>query len=44
MSLVSARANLLDCVISYFFQLYLMLHVYVRRFDVMGTVGKKIGN
>ena len=25
---------------SYFFQLRLMLHAYVRRFDVMGTVKK----
>ena len=32
--------NQLDCVISYFFQLHLMLHACVERFDVMGTVGK----
>ena len=34
----SARANQLDCVISYFFQLHLMFHTCVRRFDVIGTV------
>ena len=30
--------NQLDCVISYFFQLHLMLHVCVWRFDVTDTV------
>ena len=44
MSLVSARANLLDCVISYFFQLYLILHVYIRKFDVTDTVEKILGS
>ena len=34
----SARANQLDCVISYFFQPHLMLHAYVRIFDVTGTI------
>ena len=29
----------LDCVINYFFQLYLMLHASVRKFNVMGIVG-----
>ena len=28
----------LNCVISYFFQLYLMFHACVRRFDVIDTV------
>ena len=32
------RANQLNYVISYFFQLHLMLHACVQRFDVMGTV------
>ena len=32
------RANQLDCVISYFFHLHLMLHAYVRKFDVTVTV------
>ena len=27
---------------SYFFQLHVMLHAYVQRFDVMDTVEKKI--
>jgi len=27
------------CVISYFFQLHLMLHACVRRFDVTDTIG-----
>ena len=35
--------NQLDCVISYFFQLYLILHACVERFDVMDTVGKNLG-
>ena len=30
-------------VISYFFQLHLMLYAYVLRFDVMGTVEKFLG-
>ena len=34
----SSRANQLDCVISYFFQLHLMLHASVRTFDVTGTL------
>ena len=34
----SSRRLQLNCVISYFFQLHLILHAYVRRFDVMGTV------
>ena len=29
--------NQLDCVISYFFQLYLMLHACIQKFDVMIT-------
>ena len=33
----------LNCVISYFFQVYLILHAYIRRFDVMGTVVKFVG-
>ena len=32
------RANQLNYVISYFFQLHLMLHAYVQKFDVTGTV------
>ena len=36
----SARANQLDCVISYFFQLYLILYVYVRKFDETDTIKK----
>ena len=39
----SSCANQLDCVISYFFQLHLMLYVYVERFDVMDIVGKILG-
>ena len=35
----SARANQLDCVISYLFQLHLMLYACVLRFDVKGTIG-----
>ena len=34
----SARTNQIDCVINYFFQLYLMLYVYVQRFDVTRPV------
>jgi len=34
--------NRLDCVISYFFQLYLMLRACVRKLDVMGSVKKKV--
>ena len=34
----SSRANQLDCVINYFFQLYLILYIYVQRFDVMNTI------
>jgi hypothetical protein len=34
----SSRGNQLDYVISYFFQLYLMLHACVQRFDVTGPV------
>ena len=30
--------NQLDCVISYFFQLHLVLHACVRKLDVTGTV------
>ena len=33
----------LNCVINYFFQLYLILHAYVRRSDVMGNVEKNFG-
>ena len=33
-----SRANQLDCVISYFFQLHLMLHACVKKFDVTDTV------
>ena len=39
----SSRANQLDCVISYFFQLHLIFHACVERFDVTGTVGKILG-
>jgi len=35
--------NQLDYVISYFFQLHLMLHACVRKFDVMGTVQTFLG-
>ena len=34
----SSRSNQLDCIISYLFQLHLMLHACVQKFDVMGTV------
>ena len=33
----------LNCVISYFFQLHLMLHACVRTFDVTGTVENFLG-
>jgi len=33
----------LDCVISYFFQLHLMLHTCIRTFDVTGTLEKNLG-
>ena len=33
----------LNYIISYFFQLHLMLHACVRRFDVTGTVGNFLG-
>ena len=33
-----SRANQLDCVISYFFQIYLMLHACVEKFDVTCTL------
>ena len=33
----------LYCVTNYFFQLHLMLHACVRRFDVTGTVGNFLG-
>ena len=33
-----SRPNQLNCVISYFFQLHLMFHTCVRRFDMTGTV------
>ena len=39
-----SRANQLDYVISYFFQLHLMLHTCVRKFDVTGTVEKILGS
>ena len=35
--------NQLDYVISYFFQLYLILYVYVRKFDVAGTAQTFLG-
>ena len=38
----SARANQLDCIISYFFQLHLILHACVQTFDVTGTREKKL--
>ena len=34
--------NQLNCIIS-FFQLHLMLHTYVQRFDVTVTVEKSLG-
>ena len=34
----SSRANQLDCIISYLFQLHLMLHTCVQKFDVTDTV------
>ena len=34
--------NQLDCVVSYFFQLHLMLHICVRKLDVTGTVEKNL--
>jgi len=37
MSLDSSSKNQLDYVISYFFQLHLMFHACVRKFDVTGT-------
>jgi len=36
----SSRHSQLNCVVSYFFQLHLMLHAYVRKFDMTGTVEK----
>ena len=39
----SSRGNQLDCIISYFFQLHLLLHACVERFDVTGIVGKFLG-
>ena len=39
----SSRANQLDCVISYFFQLHLMLHACVQKFDVTDTVRNFLG-
>ena len=36
-SLDSSGRNQLDYVISYFFQLYLILHTCIRKFDVTGT-------
>ena len=35
--------NQLNCVINYFFQLHLMLHAYIQRFEVMDTVGNFLG-
>ena len=34
----SSRANQLDYVIGYFFQLHLVLHASVQKFDVTDTV------
>ena len=34
----TVRANQLDCIINYFFKLYLILHACVRRFDVTDIV------
>ena len=42
-SLDSSRRNHLDYVISYFFQLHLMLHTCVRKFDVTGTAQTFLG-
>ena len=39
----SSRANQLDCIISYFFQLHLMLYACVEKFDVTDTVGNFSG-
>ena len=39
----SSRHLQLNCVINYFFQLYLMLHVCIRTFDVTGIVQKILG-
>jgi len=33
----------LYCITNYFFQLHLMLHACVRRFDVTSTVGNFLG-
>ena len=38
----SSRHLQLNCVINYFFQMHLMLHACVRRFDMMSTLGKKL--
>ena len=38
-----SRANQLDCIISYLFQLHLMLHTCVQKFDVTDTVRKFLG-
>ena len=35
----SSRRNQLNCVINYFFQLYLMFYACVQKFDVTDTVG-----
>ena len=32
------RVNQLDCIINYFFQLHLIFHVYVKKFDVTNSV------
>ena len=34
--------NQLECVISYFFQVYLMLHACVGKLDVLSTVQKSL--
>ena len=36
-------SNQLNCVISNFFELHLILHACVQRFDVMGTVDNFLG-
>ena len=38
-----SRANQLDCIISYLFQLHLMLHTCVQKFDVTDTVRNFFG-
>ena len=36
----SSRANQLDCIISYLFQLHLMFYTCIQKFDMTGTVKK----